>query len=100
MNIKPDINAMSISYGAHKVEEKIRNDYTLQGTVRFYVMGYYNKIKDEFSNMAGDSFYFDDLATTIKLAYIKFKREKLSQGEIFNQLANWILEKEHLEREY
>ena len=99
-NIKPDMNAMSISYGAHKVEEKIRNDYTLQGTVRFYIMGYYNKIKDEFSNMAGDSFYFDDLATTIKLAYIKFKREKLSQGEIFNQLANWILEKEHLEREY
>lgn len=99
-NIKPNINDMLISYDAHKVEEKIHNDYTLQATVQFYVMGYYNKIRDEFSNMAGDSFYFDDLATTMRLAYIKFKREKLSQGEIFSQLANWILKKEHLEREY
>lgn len=63
-------------------------------------MGYYNKIKDEFSNMAGDSFQFDDLVATRKLAYIKFKREKLSQGEIFNQLANWILNKENWGNEY
>ena len=99
-NIKRDITTMSVSYDAHKVEEKIHNDYTLQTTVQFYVMGYYNKIRDEFSNIAGDSFYFDDLAATMKLAYIKLKREKLSQGAIFDQLANWILEKEHLEREY
>lgn len=98
--IKPDINDMFISYDAHKVEDKISSDYTLQGTVKYYVMGYYNKIRDEFSNMAGNSFYFDDLAATMKLAYIKLKREKLSQGEIFNQLANWILNKENLENEY
>lgn len=99
-NIKPDINDMFIFYDAHKVEDKISSDYTLQGTVKYYVMGYYNKIRDEFSNMAGNSFYFDDLAATMKLAYIKLKREKLSQGEIFNQLANWILNKENLENEY
>lgn len=99
-NIKPDMNVMPISYDAHKVEEKISSDYSLQGTVNFYVMGYYNKIRDEFSNMAGDSFYFDDLATTMKLAYVKFKREKLDQEEIFEQLANWILKKANLEKEY
>jgi hypothetical protein len=52
---------MSISYDVHEVEDKICNDYILQGTVQFYVMGYYNKIRAEFFNMTGNSFYFDDL---------------------------------------
>ncbi|MFR0771368.1 MAG: ABC-three component system protein [Limosilactobacillus pontis] len=60
----------------------------LCSAVQFYVMGYYNKIRDQFSSMEGNSFSFDDLATTIKLAYIKFKREGLSQSEVFNHLAH------------
>ncbi len=72
----------------------------MQGAVQFYVMGYYNKIRDQFSSMEGNSFSFDDLATTIKLAYIKFKREGLSQSEVFNHLAHWILDKEHLENDF
>lgn len=98
--IKPDKITNSISYDAHKIEEKINNDYPLQGAVQFYVMGYYNKIRDQFSSMEGNSFSFDDLATTIKLAYIKFKREGLSQSEVFNHLAHWILDKEHLENDF
>lgn len=63
-------------------------------------MSYYNKIRNLFSNLENDNFSFDELAGTIKLAYLKFKREKLSQEAIFNRLAHWILEKEKLSDDY
>ena len=50
--------------------------------------------------MEGDDFSFDELADEIRLAYHKLKREKLSQTELFNRLANWILEKEKLDNSY
>lgn len=99
-DVKPSSPDSGISYDAHKVEEKINQDYPLQWSVNMYVMGYYNKIKEQFSNMEGDDFSFDELADEIRLAYHKLKREKLSQTELFNRLANWILEKEKLDNSY
>lgn len=99
-DVKPSSPDSSISYDAHKVQEKINQDYPLQLSVNMYVMGYYNKIKEQFSNMEGDDFSFDELADEIHLAYHKLKREKLSQTELFNRLANWILEKEKLDDSY
>lgn len=98
--VKPNLANSVVDYDAHTVEEKISHDYALQGAVSYYVSGYYNKIKDQFSNLEGPGFSFDELATTIKLAYFKFKREQLDQEEIFNHLANWILEKEQLPQDY
>ena len=98
--VKPNLANSVIDYDAHTVEEKISHDYALQGAVSYYVSGYYNKIKDQFSNLEGPDFSFDELATTIKLAYFKFKREQLDQEEIFNHLADWILTKEQLPQDY
>lgn len=98
--VKPNLANSVVDYDAHTVEEKISHDYALQGAVSYYVSGYYNKIKDQFSNLEGPGFSFDELATTIKLAYFKFKSEQLDQEEIFNHLANWILEKEQLPQDY
>lgn len=98
--VKPNLANSVVDYDAHTIEEKISQDYALQGTVSYYVSGYYNKIKDQFSNLEGPDFSFNELATTIKLAYFKFKRDQLGQEEIFNHLADWIREKEQLSEEY
>ena len=98
--VKPNLSNSVVDYDAHTVEEKISHDYALQGAVSYYVSGYYNKIKDQFSDLEGSDFSFDELAATIKLAYFKFKREKLDQEGIFNHLANWIREKEQLSEDY
>lgn len=98
--VKPNLANSVVDYDAHTVEEKISHDYALQGAVSYYVSGYYNKIKDQFSNLEDPDFSFDELATTIKLAYFKFKREQLDQEEIFNHLADWILAKEQLPQDY
>lgn len=98
--VKPNLANSVVDYDAHTVEEKISHDYALQGAVSYYVSGYYNKIKDQFSNLEGPGFSFNELAATIKLAYIKFKREELDQEEIFNHLADWIREKEQLSEDY
>lgn len=98
--VEPNEKKTPIKYDAHKVEEKIKNDYPLSSIVKYYVVSYYNKIRNLFSNLENDNFSFDELAGTIKLAYLKFKREKLSQEAIFNRLAHWILEKEKLSDDY
>lgn len=96
-DLKPSSPDLGIGYDAHKVEEKISHDYPLQFSVNAYVVGYYNKIKEQFSSMEGDDFSFDELSDEIRLAYHKLKREKLIQTELFSKLANWILEREKLE---
>lgn len=99
-NVKPDLGNQSLEYDAHKVEEKITQDISLQGIVNYYVAGYYNKIRRQFSDLEGKDFGFDELAATIKLAYIKLKKENLSQTEIFSRLAQWIRDQESLSDEY
>ena len=98
--LTPNQKASSLQYDAHKIEEKIGNDLILRDSVITYVTCYYNKIKEQFSNLTSKGFVFRDLAATIRLAYVKLNREGLSQSEIFNRIAKWIIKEENLSEHY
>lgn len=98
--LTPNQIAPSLRYDAHKIEEKIGKDLMLRNSVSNYVACYYNKIKEQFSSMTRKGLEFEDLAATIRLAYVKLNSGGLSQVEIFNRLAHWIIKEENLSEHY
>lgn len=99
-SIDPGTGDLPLEYNAHAISDKITSSPSLRGIVSYYVTSYYNKVREQFSNLEDDEFSFDDLAATMRLAYLKFKRKNLSKDQIFDRLARWILKKEEMPEDY
>lgn len=114
MSAKEDINAIPIEKQILTIIEKIKtyqqkdfaelklyaipvskkfnhSEILLKKKVENYVNTYYKFIKFCFSQIEGETgFSFNELATEIKLAFLKAEKQLCEKELIFEQLVNWL----------
>lgn len=83
---------------ALEVKEKILpENYLLEVAIRDDVVRYYPFIEKQFSLLDGvEGATFNVIRSEVTTCYEKYTREGLNQVEIFNALADWILESKGL----
>ena len=83
---------MELNYQPTQVAKKMdKTDSALFMKINSYVSGYYPDVRDLFKQAAAErEFNFEKFCSQVKFKYIDIKDEGLTQGQIFDELVDWL----------
>ena len=90
----PDLQGQTLSYEAVCVNRKIKNNMILKNEITTNVISYFMFIRKFFTEQCSITDSDPELILNVmKGAYLRCKRKKMNQDQIFETLKNWVKSK-------
>lgn len=91
---EPDLQGLTLSYEAVCVDSKIKNNLILKNEITANVISYFMFIHNFFIEQCSITESDPELILNVmRAAYLRCKREKMNQDQIFETLKNWVKSK-------
>lgn len=91
---EPDLQGLTLSYEAVCVDRKINNNLILKNAITTNVISYFMFIHNYFIEQCRITGSEPELISYVmKCAYLRCKKKKMNQDQIFEALKKWIMSK-------
>ena len=91
---EPDLQGLTLSYEAVCVDRKINNNLILKNAITTNVISYFMFIHNFFIEQCRITGSEPELISYVmKCAYLRCKKKKMNQDQIFEALKKWIMSK-------